>query len=206
MRSIEGFNEAETTKITAGKAAGFTLEQQIYITRGQIAVRSDQKPSKVARRLRVNLFWMGHEPLSLDKDYYIKIGTAKVACQVEEITRVIDASNLNAEAKKQVERHDVAEVILNLRKAISFDLMQDVAATSRFVIVDDYEIRGGGIIREELTDAQGDLRDNVLIRNQKWETGLISQEERWERNNLRSTLVILTGSKDKGKKNYRQSP
>jgi len=33
---------------------------------------------------------------------------------------------------------------------MAFDLAEEIAATSRFVIVDHYEISGGGIIREAL--------------------------------------------------------
>ena len=44
--------------------------------------------------------------------------------------------------------------MLKLDRAIACDLAEDVAATSRFVIVDDFEIRGGGIVREALPDRQ----------------------------------------------------
>ena len=39
-----------------------------------------------------------------------------------------------------------------------------IAATSRFVIVDDFEIRGGGIVREALPDRQTRVREKVLLR------------------------------------------
>src|SRR5690606_32772369 len=51
-----------------------------------------------------------------------------------------------------VERHDVADVVLVLRKPIAFDPTSLLEATGRFVIVDDYEIAGGGIVREGLAD------------------------------------------------------
>jgi hypothetical protein len=46
----------------------------------------------------------------------------------------------------------VADCILQLRKPIAFDPTASLEATGRFVIVDDFEIAGGGIIREALSD------------------------------------------------------
>ena len=74
------------------------------------------------------------------------------------------------------------------------------ATTSRFVIVDDYEICGGGIIRQALEDKQLWLRDYVMRRNNKWEAGIISREDRAERYNQNSALILITGEKDVGKK------
>src|SRR5690606_20161177 len=45
-----------------------------------------------------------------------------------------------------------ADVVLSLRKPIAFDPTALLEATGRFVIVDDYEIAGGGIVREGLVD------------------------------------------------------
>ena len=54
--------------------------------------------------------------------------------------------------KSQVDKNDVAEVIIKTDSPIAFDLSVDIANTSRFVIVDNYEISGGGIIEEALED------------------------------------------------------
>ena len=63
----------------------------------------------------------------------------------------MDASTLGAtEQKNAIQRHDVAECVLRLDRAIACDLAEDIAATSRFVIVDDFEIRGGGIVGRTL--------------------------------------------------------
>ena len=41
------------------------------------------------------------------------------------------------------------------------------------MIVDDYEIRGGGIVREALPDRQSEVREKVMLRNLKWEPSII---------------------------------
>ncbi len=201
IRTIETFNAPPKEEAQCGLATGFTLEEQIYIARGEIAAKSNGLKPCVTSRIKVNLFWLGKDPMIMKKEYLFKLGTCRVPARVEEVTRVIDASDLNTtNKKKQIERHDVAECTLKLNKAIAFDLATDIAGTSRFVIVDNYEIRGGGIIAEALEDKQTWLRDTVMLRNYKWEKSIIESEKRAEKYNQKSTLILLTGGKDAGKK------
>lgn len=201
VKTIEAFNRPPQTEAIAGQATGFTMEEQIYVARGALAVKAGQKKPQVTTRLKVSLFWLGKEPLIPKKEYLLKIGTTKVNARLEEIIRVIDASTLgNEEKREQVNRHDVAECVLKVNKAIAFDLAEDFADSSRFVVVDDYEIRGGGIIREALEDKQTWMRDKVIMRNLKWERSQIHPELRAEKYNQKATLVIITGERDIGKK------
>ncbi len=196
VKSIEAFNRPRPGEAAAGQATGLTLHEQIYVARGEIATLAHEPRPKVTTRLRVSLFWLGKDPLVRKKEYVLKLGTARVLTRLDEVTRVIDASTLGvAEEKTRIDRHDVAECVLQLNKPIAFDLADDIAATSRFVIVDDFEIRGGGIVREALPDRQAWVRDKVLLRNYKWEPSAISLERRAERYNQKPTLLLVTGGR-----------
>ena len=201
VRSIEGFNEPEHESVGVGKATGFTLEEQIYITRGEVATKNGEMKPENGSRLRANLFWLGKEPLKKDKTYDLKLNTARSRARLEEIKRTIDASDLSQrQDKDKVERHDVAEVVLDLDEAISFDLAGELTNTSRFVLVDDYEIAGGGIIQEALKDEHSWVREKVMLRNYKWESSRISRERRAEKYSQQPTMVLITGEEDVGKK------
>jgi len=201
VKSIEGFEEDKQHKVKVGKATGFTLDEQIYITRGELAARADEAEPQVSARIKANLFWLARQDLVKDKVYNLKLGTAKVKARLEKINRVIDASNLNQdEGKEKIERHDVAEVVFKLDKAMAFDLAGEIEETSRFVVVDDFEIAGGGIISEALEDEQSWVREKVMRRNYNWEQSLISREDRAEKYNQKSTLILITGEEDVGKK------
>jgi bifunctional enzyme CysN/CysC len=200
IASIEAFHKEKSVEVSAGYATGFILKEQIYITRGEIAALAGQPKPKVTSRIKVNLFWLGKGAALKGKSYLIKIGTAKIKTQIEEICRVINASNLQTNIKDRIDRHDVAECILKLEKTIACDRTAENIQTSRFVMVDDYEITGGGIILETLADEQSRIRDNLFIRNHKWETSRITNEERAERYNQRASLIIITGQRDVGKK------
>ena len=62
VRSIEAFNRGEQSDAKAGAATGFTLVEQIYVTRGELATISSA-PSplvpKVDTRLRASVFSLG---------------------------------------------------------------------------------------------------------------------------------------------------
>jgi bifunctional enzyme CysN/CysC len=109
---------------------------------------------------------------------------------------------LDANVKEEVERHDVAEVIFRADKAIAFDLATDIDITSRFVIVDQFEIAGGGIITESLSDDVSWARDKVQLRIEKWYSGYVSAVQRAERYNQRPTLILITGKKETDRKEY----
>jgi bifunctional enzyme CysN/CysC len=201
VKSIEVFNRPAQTRAEAGWSIGFTLSEQIYITRGELATLEHQPRPQVTTRLRVSLFWLGKEPMVKRKEYMLKLGTARVTARIEEIHRVMDASTLGAtDQRNTINRHDVAECTLKLDRALACDLAAEIAATSRFVVVDDYEIRGGGIVREALADQQTAMRDRVLLRNYKWEPSVIQPEHRAEKYNQKAALILVTGENETDRK------
>ncbi|MGM0502756.1 MAG: GTP-binding protein [Bacillota bacterium] len=201
VKSIERFNAPKVETIGAGYSTGFTLEEQIFIKRGEVATLASELEPQSSSRIKTNLFWLGKKPLTKDKEYHLKLGTAKVKARLEKIERVIDASDLSqSEDKSQIELHDVAQCVFKLDEAISFDLATELEHTSRFVIVDDYEIAGGGLVEAALEDEQSWVREKVMLRNYKWEKSRITREERAEQYSQQPTLVLITGQEDVGKK------
>ena len=201
VKTIEAFNRPTQSRASAGSQVGFTLQEQIYITRGELAALEREPRPQVTTRLRVSLFWLGKDPMVKRKEYLLKLGTMRVTMRLEEILRVMDASTLGpTDQAAAVKRHDVAECVLKLDRAIACDLAEDVASTSRFVIVDDYEIRGGGIVREALSDRQASVRDRVMLRNYKWEPSIIQAERRAEKYNQKAALILVTGEHEHDRK------
>lgn len=200
IKSIEAFNEPKKDQVSAGYATGFTLTDQIYVARGELATISSQLKPGITSKVRANIFWLGQEPMQKDKPYLFKLGTAKVEVRLEEVLKVIDASTLKSDHKEYLEKHDVGDCILKLGKDVAFDLPDVLIQNSRFVIIDNYEICGGGLVQEALPDEHQDVREKVYLRNIKWERGLISEDERAERYNQKPTLMLITGQKNMNRK------
>ena len=99
------------------------------------------------------MIWLGKKPFVSGRDYKLKLGTAAVPVRIHKILKVIDASELGSVLDKDhIGRHDVADVILETRQPVAFDLTGDCEATGRFVIVDGYDVAGGGIITAAVAD------------------------------------------------------
>ncbi|HRK61504.1 MAG TPA: GTP-binding protein [Candidatus Omnitrophota bacterium] len=193
VKTIEGFNIPAQKSVAAGHSTGVTLTEELYLQRGDIMCKLDETLPQVSSLLQVKLFWMNKRPLVMGKEYKLKIGTAKVSVYVKKINHVLDASNLNSAQKTQVERHDVAELVLETKTPVAFDLTGDIEATGRFVIVDEYDISGGGIITSMIRDEQADVRDQVVLREQKWDFSIVDRGARAKKYGHQPKFILLTG-------------
>lgn len=198
VASIEEFNRPRRTAVTSGYSTGITMTEQIYVRRGDLAVKTDEKPPVTASRIEVSLFWLGKDALSEGKRYYLKTGSAKVPMRLEKTEYVLNASSLEKAAKPKVEKNEVAKCTLTLERPISFDISSDLSGTGRFVIVDGYEISGGGIITGIPGD--GKIQKDVAMRNFKWENGGVSPAERMKRFGQKPFVIMITGSKNSDRK------
>ena len=145
--------DREPKVFTKGKSCGFTTETQIYVHRGEIACKAGEEAPKVGRRFRASMFWLGKTPLTVGKEYIIKSCTAKTSCRIAEIHSVLDASSLDKNTGvSAANKNDIADLTLVCGRDIAFDISHALPATGRFVLVDNYEISGGGIITELLAE------------------------------------------------------
>ncbi|GAF38382.1 sulfate adenylyltransferase, large subunit [Agrilactobacillus composti DSM 18527 = JCM 14202] len=144
------------TKATAGQSVGVLLKDEFFNQRGEIITKTaeTQRP-KVTTVLQTNLFWMGSAPLETGKTYRLKIATQQVAAKVLKILKVTDAGTLKAQAKPtNVQLNDVAEVVFQLEHPLVYDFFSQQPATGRFVIVDGYDVAGGGTVTEAYAGAE----------------------------------------------------
>ncbi len=207
VKTIEGFHRPPQTSVACGQPAGITLEEQIYIQRGEVMTRAGEPSPKITTRLKVSLFWLGKDPLRLNAEYWFKLGTTRVKMHIETIQQVMDAGQdghrRESEAGQTIDQvacNEIAECTLKLTHAVAFDLTSELEDTGRFVVTEHYEIRGGGIILDALPDPGLIVRERVMIRNYKWVKSLISPEERAEKYNQRAAMILITGPKGVGRK------
>lgn len=193
VATLEGFPGAPD-RYFAGQAAGFTLREPLYLMRGEVATRLGEPRPAVTTRFRATLIWLGAEPLTPGRDYLLRLGTARVAARIERILSAFDPVTLARDDQPAVvERHGIGDCVLRLRRAIALEASDVIAALGRFVLVDDFDIRGGGIVREVLPDAHDGAREQALQRNAAWESSLVSPDRRAERYRHIPALVVLTG-------------
>ncbi len=193
IQSIEGFNEPPKNEIEAGCATGFTLKTQIYVKPGEIMCRLSDPLPNVGTAFKANIFWMGKHPMLPGKNYKMKIATNRATVFLRQIEKILDASDLSNSQKQQIDRHDVAECILQTLKPIAYDISREIESTGRFVIVDHYEIVGGGIITESISEEYLFTGNDATGSETRWEKSNISPLNRGGRFHQKPALILFAG-------------
>jgi bifunctional enzyme CysN/CysC len=200
IRTVEAFNiEPQPTEGQAGQSIGVTLDEQIFVERGEIASHQDHLPA-VSTAFRANLFWLGKRPLEKERKYLLRVATKEVDCEVASIHRIIDTMDLaQQQGSNLVNKNQVAELTLRTKAPVAFDLSASFEATGRFVLVDEYDIAGGGIITELVHDDQEFLREEARRRDFAWVKGEVTVEDRAQQYGHRAAVVLITGGRHTGK-------
>ncbi len=132
---------------SAGESVGIIVADEFFNKRGEIITRAEDTPPKISNRLRASVFWMGKNLLTVGKSYRLKLATAEVEATVEKILRTVDASTLDAQNNPAaLKLNDAGEIIFKLKDQTAFDEFEKNPSTGRFVLMDGYDVAGGGII------------------------------------------------------------
>ena len=201
VKSIERWNAPSTHQASAGESIGITLTEQIFVARGAVAALETAPPFELSS-FKARLFWLGRKPFARGKLYKLKLATQEVDCHIESIEKVIDASTLETVVRPSqdayVARHEVGEVTLHTRKPIAFDVHTEIVPTGRFVIVDGFDVAGGGIIAGDnyprRTHDAATKSDNIY-----WSRGKVTSRQRELRNGHTGAVLWLTGLSSAGK-------
>lgn len=190
IQSIERWNAPPQASASAGESVGITLTEQIFVERGHVGAHHADEPG-VTNRVKANLFWMGRRGLRKGTTYKIKLATQELECKITDFVRVIDASTLETVEREDgvLERDDVAEVVIETKQPMAVDLHNRVMALGRFVIVDGFDLAGGGIVTGLL-----DRTDQEI----SIDTRPVAAWERFARNGHKGAIVAVGPHSDRG--------
>jgi len=198
IKAIENWGSgASKTSALVGESVAITLEEQIFVERGQIGSHAGVGPAE-GREIHASLFWISNDPLPVNVPFMLKLGTQTVEARVVEIQRVLDSSTLEpiTASRHELLKNEVADVRIRTRKPIAFDRCDRISDTGRFVIVWGKRIGGGGIVREADYDSG---RPGVASDNITWTLSPVSREDRSELLGHRGSVLWLTGLSGSGK-------
>ena len=197
VASIETWHAPAMVEAKAGQSVGVTLDEQIFVERGEMASHRDAAPIETDV-FRAQVFWLGRDPIEVGARYKCKLATAEFPVTVQSIERVIDTGDLSRRDAVRVERNEVAEVVLRARKLVALDEFRALTRTGRFVLIDKYDAAGGGIISLE---GYADQRELVTVRATnivKVEHG-VAADARARRNGHKGGVLWFTGLSGAGK-------
>ena len=201
VKTIERWNAPKSDSASAGESIGVTLTEQIFVERGAVAALETAPPYELTK-FKTRVFWLGRNPFKKGKSYKLKLATQEVECQIDEIEKIIDASTLETIRRDGKElaigRHEVGEVILRTKRPVAFDAINEIVPTGRFVIVDGFDVSGGGIIVEDNYPRRSSdglhKSENIF-----WSHGKVTARQRELRNGHPGCVIWLTGLSGAGK-------
>jgi bifunctional enzyme CysN/CysC len=150
VKSIETWPQTDPAPrgpVGEGSEVALTLEDELFVERGQIGASPADKPYE-ARTFTARVFWIHDVPLRSGELIPVRLGTQQAEARVLGIQRTLDAVTLEtgSGSSGEVKVHEVAEIRLRVRKPIAFDVGGKVPALGRFVLMRGRRIGGGGVI------------------------------------------------------------
>lgn len=199
VASIEAWHHpGPVGEAAAGTSTGITLDEQLFIERGETISHVDQAPI-LTNVLRGKLFWLARTPLVLGQTLTLKLATAEAPVTVERIERVIDTQSLvERQGVDRVERDEAAELVLRSARLLALDEAQAILPTGRFVLVQDHLVVAAGLVSME---GYPDQRRQVTVKSTDITAvgHAVDREARARRNGHKGGVLWLTGLSGAGK-------
>ena len=201
VKSIEAWPGKGPDSASAGESIGIMLAEQIFVARGQIGSHEVDAPIE-NDVFNAKLFWLGRQNLEIGRKVKLKLTSTEVECHIQSIEKIIDASTLaevDIKTRQHIARNDVAEVTIRTKTPIALDRYDRIVPTGRFVIVDNRQVCGGGVIPKGEYPNRRDVLSGVKSQNIFWSKGNIDRAARERRNRHKGTIIWLTGLSGAGK-------
>lgn len=147
IKSIDT-SEGELTEAFAPMSVTLTLEDEIDISRGDMIVRTNNRPD-MEQDVEIMMCWMSEKPLVANGKYTVRHTTNEVRCLIKNIQYKVNINTLHRiEDDKDVRMNDIARVTIRTTKPLLFDRYQRNRETGSLILIDEgtNETVGAGMI------------------------------------------------------------
>jgi sulfate adenylyltransferase subunit 1 len=136
IRSIDTFG-GTLEEAFAPMSVSITLEDDIDISRGDMIVRSNNKP-QASQDIDVMLCWLHNEPAKPRAKYTVKHTTNDQKAMIKEIVYKININNLERIIDdKELTMNNIAKVKMRTTKPLMIDSYRDNRTTGSLILIDD---------------------------------------------------------------------
>ncbi|MCY3677331.1 MAG: adenylyl-sulfate kinase [Gemmatimonadetes bacterium] len=173
-----------------GDSLTLTLQPEVDVTRGDVIEAAD-RPLEVADQFQARILWMGDEPLTVGRQYRLKLHTREVGATVTRIRHRIDVSDSSQLAAPHLYLNDLGIVNLATSRPVPFAPFDECAALGGFMLIDraTNATVGAGTLTFALMRAA----------NLEWHDFDVDGEVRAELKRQRPRCLWLTGLSASGK-------
>jgi len=123
---------------TAGRGSSctITLTDDVNVSRGDMIVKSSEKP-RVEKQLTATVCWMDGKELNPGTNYFIQSGSNRVLAKVKSISGTV-ATDFSGEdtAKNSLSLNEIGKVQIQLSKPLAVDSYGKNKASGSFILID----------------------------------------------------------------------
>lgn len=147
IKTIDVF-EKQLNEAIAPMCVVITLEDDIDVSRGDMIVRSNNKPENT-KDIVVMLCWLGNTPLNLKTRFSLQHTSNKQLAVIKEIIYKIDIDTLERlEGNQELKMNDIAKVKISVARPIMTDSYRKNRNTGSIILIDNnsHETVAAGMI------------------------------------------------------------
>ncbi|UXY15604.1 sulfate adenylyltransferase subunit CysN [Chitiniphilus purpureus] len=153
--------EGEQATAFASQAITLTLDDEIDISRGDLIVRAGDPQPSVAQAFDAHVVWMNESPLTVGKEYVIKLAGKSVFGRVSRIAHRVDVNTMAQTEAGQLGLNEIALVTVEVNAPVVFDPYAACRGTGSFIVIDRLTnaTAGAGMITAAANRADGHSDD-----------------------------------------------
>jgi sulfate adenylyltransferase large subunit len=165
------------------QAVTLTLEDEIDISRGDMIVKTNDKP-QTSKQLNADIVWMSEDAMKIGKQYDLKFSSTPNTGTFSKVHHRVDVNTLEKHDSKELKLNEIGLCEITLNKAVAFDSYKKNRATGAFIIIDRLTnvTVGAGMI----VGAADNQTDDTLT--------AVSSQEKADRFDQKPAYIVLTGS------------
>ncbi len=128
-----------------GSSCTITLEDNINISRGDMIVKSTEKP-KVEKQLTAKVCWMDNKNLVPGTNYFVQNGSNRILAKVKNVQGRI-ATDFTGEdtSISSLSLNEIGKIQIQLSKPLAFDAYDKNKASGSFILIDTQTNNTSGV-------------------------------------------------------------
>lgn len=135
IKTIDTF-DGSLEEAHAPMSVSITLEDDIDISRGDMIVRTKNKPIS-SQEVEVMLCWLNNESAKPRTKYLVRHTTNEQTAMIKEVVYKIDINNLSRNNEdKELHTNDICKVKLKTTKPLHFDSYRENRNTGSLILID----------------------------------------------------------------------
>lgn len=184
-------------KASAGMSVALTLEDPVFIERGETASHPDARP-EIDNSFMANLIWLSQSPWSPERKYVLKIGSAQRVCRIQRQMEVEERGSRSQLSSMlpcgpEIVNGSFFSAQLFSETPVAFDI--DDSELAQFVVCDQYDTVAAGMI----TGYAQSAKTRKLPANVRAETGYLAKDVYEDLHGHKGAVIWLTGLSGAGK-------